>query len=66
MKMTIDRFEGQFLVVEFEDGNRVVCPREIFPEDAKEGDIIEITICKEETENRRQEMKDKMNKLFKD
>lgn len=66
MKVIIDRIEGEFAVAEFDDGRREVCPRAIFPEEAKEGDIIEITVCEEETESRRQEMKNKMNKLFKD
>lgn len=56
MKISIDRFEGEFAVVELKDGKIVDMPRALLPEDAKEGDIIEIRIDLEETQKRKKEI----------
>ena len=65
MQITVDRIEDEFLVVELEDGNIVDIPKELVP-DAKEGDVIDIYINKEETENRKKEVKKLMDDLFND
>lgn len=44
----IDKIEGVFVVVRLEDGNKVICPREIFPEGIKVGDAINVTIKNKE------------------
>ena len=59
MKVTIDRFEGDYAVVELENRDMEDLPKALVPEGAKEGDILEITIDKEETESRKQRI-DKM------
>ena len=43
MKVVIDRFEGSYAVVEINKGKFVNLPKELVP-DAKEGDVIVITI----------------------
>ena len=53
MKVTIDRFEGDYAVVELEDRQMVDLPKALVPSDANEGDILEITVNREETEKRR-------------
>ena len=63
MQITVDRIEGEYLVVELENGSIVDIPKELVP-DAKEGDIIDIYINKEETENRKEEVKKLMDDLF--
>lgn len=55
MKVIIDRFEGDFAVCEKENKIMVDIPKEIVPEEAKEGDvlIISISVDAEETEKRK-------------
>ncbi|WP_186429498.1 DUF3006 domain-containing protein [Clostridium sp. BSD9I1] len=55
MKVIIDRFEGDFAVCEKENKAMIDIPKEILPEEAKEGDVlnINISIDTEETENRK-------------
>lgn len=63
MKVIVDRFEGDYAVVEIAIGKCVNIPRVLVP-DAKEGDIIKIEIEKEETEKRKKYIKDLMNNVF--
>ena len=65
MTVIVDRIEGGFLVVEMPDGSMQNLPK-LFSPDAKEGDMIEIFVDHEKTENRRQEIKGRMESLFKD
>jgi len=66
MKYTIDRFEGDFAVVELLDGKFVNIPRSAIPKEAKEGDVIQVNIDKNETDKRRSSIEEKMSKLFVD
>lgn len=59
MRIIIDRFEGDFVVVELEDKSFVDMPLKLIPEGAKEGDILEIEINREETEKLHEERKNK-------
>lgn len=65
MKVIIDRFEGDYAVVEINKGKFVNLPKELIP-DAKEGDVIVITIDQDETKKRKEHVKDLMNQLFED
>jgi hypothetical protein len=62
MKITIDRFEENFAVVELPNGETCSVPRELFP-DAKEGDIFQISKSEEETATRAEEMRNRFDKL---
>lgn len=64
MKFIIDRFEGEFAVVELEDKEMVDLPKILLPIEAKEGDLIIVSIDKEETKNRQERIQEKFNKLF--
>ncbi|MEG1441969.1 MAG: DUF3006 domain-containing protein [Oscillospiraceae bacterium] len=64
MKVIIDRFEGDFAVVECEDLHCVNFPRELVPS-AKEGDVVNITIDAAETANRKAKIDNLMDKVFK-
>lgn len=44
----VDKIDGEFVIVKLDDGNKYVCPREIFPEQIKVGDAVSITIENEE------------------
>ena len=54
MKVTIDRFEGDYAVVELENGDMEHLPKTLIPLDAKEGDILEIRIDIHETKSRKE------------
>ena len=64
MILIIDRFEGNFAVVELENKEYVNIPKSAIPMEAKEGDIISVIIEQEETEKRRLEIKKRFSKLF--
>ncbi len=63
MKVIIDRFEGDYAIVELDEGKILELPKELIPE-AEEGDVINIEILKEETNKRKEQIKNKMNQLF--
>ena len=67
MMIIIDRFEGEYAVLE-RDGIMENVPRNVLPEKAREGDILEIrngkyTVNKKAAEKRRREMCEKLRKL---
>ncbi len=62
MKVIIDRFEGEYAIVEAE-GKRVQLARALVPE-AKEGDVVRIEIDATETLQRKQGIKELMDQLF--
>ena len=66
MNIIIDRFEGNIAVVELPDGKMIECPRALFPQNAKEGSIINITVDEKATNEKLQKNTERMNKLFKD
>ncbi|PEW07817.1 DUF3006 domain-containing protein [Bacillus cereus] len=64
----IDRFEGDVAVIEF-NNITIEVPRSKLPPIVKEGDVLIIeddkyTIDKKETEKRRREIQNLMDKLF--
>lgn len=70
MKGIIDRFEGDWVVVEI-NGETKDFKRGLFPNEASVGDVVKIDggtvkILKEETEKLRQEIEDLMNDVWED
>ncbi len=63
MEVIIDRFEGEYAVVEITKGKMVNMPKVLVP-DAKEGDVIKIIVDKEATKKRQEHVKDLVNDLF--
>ncbi|GAB6436727.1 MULTISPECIES: DUF3006 domain-containing protein [Bacillus] len=64
----IDRFEGELAIIEM-NNETIDVPKSKLPSTAKEGDVLIIednkfTIDKNETNKRRREIQDLMNKLF--
>ncbi|NLY91593.1 MAG: DUF3006 domain-containing protein [Firmicutes bacterium] len=53
MRVIIDRFEGEFALVELENGSVVPMSAQLLP-GAREGDVVEIKIDRAETARRRQ------------
>jgi hypothetical protein len=64
MQVTIDRFEGSLAVVELPDGTMVNMQRILIP-DAKEGDVINITIDTEASDERKSKVRKLMEELWK-
>ena len=70
MKVTIDRFEGEFAVCEQEDRTIVNILKDNIPQDAKEGDILfiegdSISIDVEGTAERKKRINRLMDDLWK-
>lgn len=66
-KGVIDRFEGRYAVVELFDGSIINIERILLPQEAREGDVIDIetyNIDKEETEKRKVEVNKMARYLF--
>ncbi len=61
MQIIIDRFEGEYAVVELEDKTFENLPRTLVPEGAHEGDALEIHIA---TAANTQEITSLMDALF--
>ncbi|MBQ4630646.1 MAG: DUF3006 domain-containing protein [Clostridia bacterium] len=59
----IDRFEGEYAVIE--TGNTTFnIPKVALPENAKEGDCIDVCINTDETKKRKEKVNNLMDKLF--
>ena len=65
MELIVDRFEGKYIIVEYESGKTAEISKTLLP-DAKEGDVIEISINKSKTEMRKRNIENRFNNLFDD
>ncbi|MFX0549840.1 DUF3006 domain-containing protein [Hathewaya histolytica] len=69
MKGILDRFEGNYAVVEITEGKTIDIPKDIIPKDAREGTIlnleINVTIDEKDTSNRKKEIEKLMDDLWK-
>lgn len=64
MKLTIDRIEGEWAVCEYEKGKTVNLPSALLPADAREGDVLRLSVDRETTEERKAYAEDLRNRLF--
>ena len=58
MKVIIDRFEGDYAVVELDNREMVDIPKKVIPEQAVEGDVLRIEIDNAEREKIEDRIKD--------
>ncbi|MDR2900006.1 MAG: DUF3006 domain-containing protein [Treponema sp.] len=63
--LVIDRFEGDFAVIETDKG-MINVPMSDLPSGAKEGDMLSLIISSDETSARKKKIDGMMNRLFKD
>jgi hypothetical protein len=63
-RVVVDRFEGDFAVVELPDRTMIDVPKALFPDETIEGDIIEIRIDKDEAKNQEAQIKGLMDELW--
>lgn len=66
MKVIIDRFEGDFAVVELENRQMADMPKALLPPGAREGDVISIIIDKTATAERKKKIEGLMSDLWAD
>lgn len=68
IKMIIDRFEGNFAVVELPDKTMINVPRHLIPKGAKEGSVLanEFKLDEVETQKRTDNISKLMLNLFED
>jgi len=64
MKVIIDRFEGEYAIVELPDRSTVDMPKKLIPQGAKEGDVLKIEVDKDETAKRKERIKKLMDELW--
>lgn len=64
MKMTIDRFEGDYALVELPDRKMGRLSKILLPPEAKEGDVIEITVAAQATAEEEKKVRKLMGELF--
>ncbi len=64
MKVIIDHFEGEFAVIELEDSTFIEAPKVLFP-NAHEWDVVNIIVDENETKQRKDNINNLMNDLFK-
>lgn len=65
MEVIVDRFEGEYAIVEVSVGQFVQMPK-VLVNGAKEGDVIKITVDKEASQKRKENIQNLMNNLFED
>lgn len=65
MKVVIDRFEGDYAIVELPDKTVQHIPAVLLP-GAAEGDVVTVEIDEEETKRRKNGILDKYKNLWKD
>ncbi|MDE5539193.1 MAG: DUF3006 domain-containing protein [Bacilli bacterium] len=63
MEVIVDRFEGEYAVVEIYIGMFVEIPKILVP-DAREGDVVKIIVDKEKTSNRKEKVSKLVDDLF--
>lgn len=66
MKWIVDRIEGDYAVVELENGKAVDIPLISLPESIKEGTVISVSADKSETEKRKENIDSLAKKLFRE
>ncbi len=69
MKLTIDRFEGNYAVCEKESGEMINIPKSELPSRAKEGDVLaevdgHYVIDQSSTEKKKAEIEELMNDVY--
>ena len=66
MKWIVDRIEGDYAIVELENGKAVDIPLISLPEDIKEGAVINVSVDKAETEKRKEIIDSLAKRLFRE
>ena len=65
IRLIIDRYEGNFAIVELADRSTASLPKSVLPPHAMEGDVIKIEVDSDETSKRKATAKKLMEELWK-
>lgn len=65
MKWIVDRIENHIAVCEMENGKTIDVIKDALPKGIKEGDVINLSVDKTETKDRKEKIDKLMNDLFK-
>ncbi|MDK2798643.1 MAG: hypothetical protein PWP27_248 [Clostridiales bacterium] len=65
MKIIIDRFQDDFVVVELPNKSIMSIPKAIIPEDAKEGDVLIVQVDRKGTKKKKQEIEKLIEDVWK-
>ncbi|WP_411677585.1 DUF3006 domain-containing protein [Caproicibacter sp.] len=68
MEAVVERFEKDQCILEFEDGRLIPFPRNLLPEEAREGDVLDLRfkINRERTAARREKIQNMMDDIWLD
>jgi hypothetical protein len=64
MRIIVDRFEGEFAVVELENRQFLHIPRRLLPGGAAEGTVLDILMNERETRERNERISKRMEELW--
>ena len=64
MKLIVDRIVEKIVILELPDRTTADAPLGIFPPEISEGDVVEITLSKEETKERQNDIEKRFKNLF--
>lgn len=65
MKVILDRFEGEYAILEIDENNIISVPK-ILVGGASEGDVLDISVDKNETNKRKRNIEKLMEDVFED
>jgi len=63
MRIIVDRFEGEYAVVELENRQFLHVPRRLLPGGAAEGTVLDVLINERETRERKESISKRMAEL---
>lgn len=64
MRVVIDRIEEELAILEKDDGSFEEISKRLIPPEAKEGDVLRITVDTQSTVNRKEEITSLMDELW--
>lgn len=65
MEAIVERIENEMLILELSDRSSIKFSRALLPE-AKEGDVVKISVNDEKTSEKKDKIIERMNKIWKD
>ncbi len=65
MEAIVERIENEMLILELSDRSIIKFSRTLLPE-AKEGDVVKISVNDEKTSEKKDKIIERMNKIWKD
>ena len=64
INLTIDRFEGDKVILKTKDNETIVWPKNKLPENIHEGQVLTVSVGNEKNDNSKQLAKDILNEIL--